>query len=338
MNALKKIGVVLIVLVILLFVVSLFLPGQMHVERSLAMKAPAENVFVQINTLKNWEKWSPWQKEYPDLRITYNGPESGVGASYSWSSESGNAGSGTLTIVESLPGELVVTDLDFGKDGSGTGGFRIDSDGESSTVTWYMDSRLNGMIDKYMGLLMRGVMNHMFDRGLEDMRKQAESMPVSEATDEPEMFIEEINTPARHYLAIRDSADTQTIGTVLGSDYGLIGEAMRQQGLQQVGAPFAVYYTQSATAWELDAGICVDRQGKASGPVNPGFRPEGRAVVAHYFGNYDGLTRAHASIGKYIADSSRTMAGAPWEEYVTDPMTEKDTSRWQTDVFYPINP
>jgi len=316
----------------------LFLPGQLHIERSLAMKAPAENVFVQINTLKNWEKWSPWQKEYPNLRITYDGPASGVGASYSWSSESGNTGSGTLTISESVPGELVITDIDFGKEGSGTGGFRIEPEGDGTIVTWYMDSRLEGMIDKYRGLLMAGVMKKMFDQGLQDMRNLAEDMPVPERKNEPEMFIEEVNVPSLHYLAVRDSANAENIGPVLGRNYGMIMEAMKQQGLQKVGVPFAVYYTDSDTAWKLDAAIGVDRKGKASGPVVSGFRPEGRAVVAHYFGAYSGLSRAHASIGKYLADSARTMAGPPWEEYVTDPMAEKDTSRWQTDIFYPIRP
>jgi len=334
MNVLKKIIVVLGVLAVLLFVVSLFLPGQLHIERSMVMNAPAENVFLQVNTLKNWEKWSPWIKEDPGLQISYSGPESGVGASYSWVGTTKKTGSGTLTISESLPGELVATDLDFGEDGTGTGGFRMESEDDATRVTWFMDSKLEGMIDKYMGLMMAGVMEKVFDQGLSDIRQLAESMPTP--VEEPEMFIEEVNVTALHYLAVRDSTDEANIGAVLGQSFGMIQEAMKKQGLQMVGMPFAIYYTDSKTNWEFDACIGIDREGKADGSVLPGHRPEGRAVVAHYFGDYHGIPAAHEALGKYMAENGKEVAGPPWEEYVTDPGMEKDTTKWQTDVYYPV--
>jgi effector-binding domain-containing protein len=35
-------------------------------------------------------------------------------------------------------------------------------------------------------------------------------------------------------------------------------------------------------------------------------------------------------------NSITTVIGAPWEVYVTDPMVEKDTAKWQTDIYYPV--
>jgi hypothetical protein len=348
MNALKKIVIVFAVLIVLLYIVSLFLPGQMHVERSVVMNAPEENIFKQVNTLKNWDKWSPWLKMDSTLTVTYSGPESGVGASYSWTSESERTGSGTLTISESKPGELVVTDLDFGENGTGTGGFRFEPVEEGTRVTWYMESRLEGMIDKYMGLMMAGTMERIFDQGLNDMKTLAESLPAPAPA--PDMVIEETRVAELHYLAIRDTVDTTSIGIKLFKDFNKVREVVRGQGLQAVGAPFAIYYISdeedeeelvdswmpSIKPWRFDACIGVDQPGQANGRVRPGVRPESAAVVAHYFGAYFGLHAAHTAINAYIADNEKEPSGPAWEEYITDPNQEPDTSKWQTDVYYPV--
>jgi hypothetical protein len=45
MRILKKILIVLVALVVLAGIIGFFMPRHVHVERSRAMKAPAENIF-----------------------------------------------------------------------------------------------------------------------------------------------------------------------------------------------------------------------------------------------------------------------------------------------------
>jgi hypothetical protein len=69
-------------------VIALFLivvatrPSEFKVSRSLTMAAPAEIVFPNVNTVRQWEAWNPWGKLDPNCKMTYEGPGSGVGASY----------------------------------------------------------------------------------------------------------------------------------------------------------------------------------------------------------------------------------------------------------------
>ena len=49
---------------------------------------PVEVIFEEVNSLKNWEDWSPWNQMATDMATTYSGPSSGEGAKSSWSSES----------------------------------------------------------------------------------------------------------------------------------------------------------------------------------------------------------------------------------------------------------
>jgi effector-binding domain-containing protein len=64
--------------------------------------------------------------------------------------------------------------------------------------------------------------------------------------------------------------------------------------------------------------------------------PAGRAVKATHNGNYDKLGDTHGQIDKYIEYKGLTISGAPWEVYVTDPTVEPDTTKWITEVYYPI--
>jgi effector-binding domain-containing protein len=62
----------------------------------------------------------------------------------------------------------------------------------------------------------------------------------------------------------------------------------------------------------------------------------GDAVKGVYKGSYDKLQAIHDEMNTYIKYKNLTESGAPWEVYVTDPMMEKDTSQWITEVYYPI--
>ena len=118
MKLLKRIGIILLAVIVLLVVISFMLPSKIHVERSAAIGAPANVVFMQVNNLRNWNNWMPYNKIDPEMKIEYNGKEEGTGAGYSWSSENSQVGNGKITITESKPNELIVTALDFMENGN----------------------------------------------------------------------------------------------------------------------------------------------------------------------------------------------------------------------------
>lgn len=176
MKTLKRIGVILLAIIVLLVVISFLLPGKIHVERSAEIKAPAQVVFAQVNNLRNWNLWMPYNKIDPDMKIEYTGPEEGTGAGYSWTSEHESVGNGKLSITESKPNELVVTALDFMENGVATGSFKFEPTDAGTKVTWGMDMDM-GMnpVGKYFGLFMDQLMGPDFEKGLTDLKKVSES-------------------------------------------------------------------------------------------------------------------------------------------------------------------
>ncbi len=172
----KKVLIGLLVLVIVFVVIVALQPSSWLMSRSAVMAAPPAAVFEQLNDFHQWEKWSPWIERDPSTKGTYEGPDAGVGAKFSWTSN--HLGSGDMTIIESRPNEMVRLDLHFIKPMEGRADtlFTIEPKGEQSKVTWSMKGR-NGFIEKAMCLFMNmdTMVGGDFEKGLANMKAIVES-------------------------------------------------------------------------------------------------------------------------------------------------------------------
>ena len=96
---LKKLLIGFVVLVAVLIVVIVMQPGTFHVERTASIAGTPEAIYPHIVDLHAMNEWNPWMKLDPNLKLTYEGPASGVGASYGWD---GNANVGAEEVEEHL--------------------------------------------------------------------------------------------------------------------------------------------------------------------------------------------------------------------------------------------
>ena len=177
MKILKWIGIVAAVLIVLFVVVGLCLPGRYHVERSVVIDAQPEDIFPSINTLKEWPKWSAWTVEkYPDLKITYAGPESGVGAIDEFEGKS-VGGHGKFEITKSDPPKGIEYSLDFDHGTYvSTGSFILEPTSGGTKVTWTIEGDLGfSPISRYFGLCMDGMMGPDFETGLANLKRKVEA-------------------------------------------------------------------------------------------------------------------------------------------------------------------
>lgn len=176
MKPLKKIILVVLLIPILLVVVSLFLPAQYRVECTTSINARPDAVFARINTLKQWPEWTAWTvAKYPDMKISFAGPEAGTGATYTWDGKS--TGHGTLKITRSEPAKEIAYDLDFdhGKYIS-KGTITLEPSGETVKVTWVNEGDLGwNPVSRVFGLFMDKMMGPDFEEGLRNLQKQSEA-------------------------------------------------------------------------------------------------------------------------------------------------------------------
>jgi hypothetical protein len=204
-------GAILALLAMVVFVVPFGLPARYNVVRTTTINAQPADIHPSVNTLKEWPKWSAWTSDkYPDMKITYSGPESGVGAIDEFEGES-VGGHGRFEITKSDPDDGIEYTLDFDRGTYvSTGAIKYTpAEAGGTTVTWSNGGDLGwNPISRWCGALglMDSVMGPDFETGLANLKKNVEAEvaaakpaeeqpPAEEPATEP--VANEPETPAK---------------------------------------------------------------------------------------------------------------------------------------------
>jgi len=176
---LKIIGIVLVSFVALIGIVSLFLSPKSHIERSVVINAPDSIIFLQVNSLKNQNRWSPWVEKDTATQVTYEGNETGIGAKMNWKSK--KLGNGSQWIVESIANKHLKSEMQFeGFGGANSSDIYLESTEGGTKVTWTYDGDVTGSgfvlvpLGKIMNLMMDGMMGPDYERGLSKLKTLTE--------------------------------------------------------------------------------------------------------------------------------------------------------------------
>jgi effector-binding domain-containing protein len=82
--------------------------------------------------------------------------------------------------------------------------------------------------------------------------------------------------------------------------------------------------------------IPVEKAEKGRGRILVSAIPQQNVVKATYFGAYDKMEPAYRAVAQYIKESGKIETGGPSEIYITSPMVEKDTAKWETHIAFPV--
>lgn len=332
MRTLSKIFLWILAIVAVLVIIAYLLPKTYKVERSVYIRADKNLVYELAANLTKWKVWTPWTKQMDSTAVfEFTGDAGQVGSGENWSGK--KMGSGELVITELKPGELVAYDLMFDKGKyQSKGEILFEQAADSLKVTWIDRGDLGyNPVARYMGLTMDRMMGPGFEQGLAKLKKVSE-----ERMGWPR--IEETLFPAQIAVLIRDSAGPADFASKTGAGFGEIISFTKANKLTCSGYPFAIYLKwDSVTKFSVfDMGIAVDKLVSGSGRVRVESIPEQKVVQAYYFGPCDKTYGAYMALDQYIRQCELEEAGGPWEIYVTDPMTEKDTSKWETRIAFPV--
>jgi len=321
-------------LVVILLIVALFLPSTIHMEGTIVIKAPARVIFAQVNHLKSWEKWSPFEQQDTAMVSEYSGPEAGVGAKTTWKSKVN--GNGSMIISYVMPHDTIKMDLVFMDDSSS----RVTSDWYFKTtldgvkVTWTTEvNDLGYPVARLFGLLMPGMMNPLLNKGLANLKTLCEEMTPDAKTG----VVEQLETDPFTALVLEDSAMAMDMGPKIGEMMGKLMKLIKQKRIQIAGAPFGIYPEWNPKGLNhFKVGVPFIGSVKLSGEAMVESFPEQEMVVVSHFGAYETVGDAYEKIGAY-AEAQGIKLGLPvLEEWVTDPMLEKDPMKLETKIYFPI--
>ncbi len=330
----KKILYIIIGIIALYLILCLFGPSTIKVERSTDIKTSSvEELQHKLADLKFFhDKWSPWTRRDPNMKTTYSGVCCEPGSSYSWESEKDSVGKGIMTFNKFNSDSVLMT-LNFDNTGD-TKVYYITkaSSNEVIRVTWGMIFDIN-FFGRAPMLFMNfdKMIGPDYEAGLNTLKTVIESMPVEIATN---FEVKELNWEAKTFYGVKDKLSFDKLPAFFGTSYGKIGEALGKAKAQPIGMPKAFYFTFDEKTMVMDVAAVIEvANGTKLEGVEKFETPASKVLLIEYFGAYDKASNAHYAMDAFMKEKGLTQ-NFVIEEYANDPMMEKDTAKWQTNIFY----
>ena len=312
-------------------------PKDMNTSQTKSMNASPETVYSIISDFDNFKSWSAWNQRDTAMKITITGNPGAIGHSNEWVSES--EGSGKQWLAEVRQNEFLKTGLLMAdRPDTAYSTFTLTASGDSTTVTW-------AMLGGELPFLARGMVTVLgfksglekdFADGLTNLAKLAESMPKA-----PKVEFEITDIPDTWYVGkmFKGQVATEITSSLYEAAYGEIGAYLGSMKTEPAGPPVSIAHTyQDATmTMELEIGLPTATELPATATLSSGKIPAGKAARYTYMGDYQNMPAAwDAFMGAVM--SQHKPRWSPYEIYMTDPMSEPDTSKWLTYMIIPIEP
>lgn len=314
----------------------MFLPSSFHLDRKIIIDADKEQIFKQVNDLKNWKNWAPWVLKDPTLYDdiqAFSNPSYGKGASFAWDSENDDIGEGDIEIIESNAITYIKNNVNFGFIAS-TGEWNFNDVDVGVEVVWSMDVEFGfNPFSKFFGLFMEDGVASDYELGLERLKTFAENLPkIKKVVVEKKKMEGDL-----WFLSIRDTVNQMEMNNVHGKIYAAINQYMDEQNVDITASPLVIYHFWSDTLIDIEVGIPVlDSSIVGSGNIKMNKIKSTYVVTAVHYGAYERLPETYFGINEWMRKNKVVVTGPPWEIYLTDPATEPNPEKWETAIYFPI--
>lgn len=330
----KKLLYIILGLVALYMLLCFFGPSHVKMERSIEINASKELVQAKLADLKFFhDEWSPWTEKDTAAKTTYAGEMGQPGSSYAWDSQVSEVGKGMM-IYDKTVGDSILMTLRFDGMGDSKVYFITTATNNATNVVWGMAFDV--------GFFGRGFMLFMnfekqmapdYEKGLNSMKK---AMETAASNAVPAYEVKEIQWDAKTFYGVKQTLSADKLAGFFGESYGKLGAALGKAKVQFMGAPKAIYFSFDEKTMITECAAVVE---VPSGTKLEGFEkyeiPAGKVLQIEYYGAYEKTGAAHYAMDDYLKKNGLKQ-GYVFEEYVTDPMVEKDTAKWLTNIYYTL--
>jgi effector-binding domain-containing protein len=145
-----------------------------------------------------------------------------------------------------------------------------------------------------------------------------------------------VRLQAQHIMSIRLDIDPAELAKSLGEIFPEIWRYIANAKTTPTGPPFSRTEMTPGGLLGMEAGLPVAAPLPAQGRIQPKELPGGDAARAVHIGPYAEIPKTQAALLQWALDQGREPAGPAWLSFVTDPGTQPDPTKWQTEIFLPL--
>ncbi len=333
MKILKWAGILILAIILIGLIASLLLPKEVHIERKIMVNAPRDQVFDYVIHFGKFIEWSPWQEIDPDVKYEIN-DDGAEGARYHWMGND-EVGEGEMVITHVSGMDSIAVALEFIKPfKSSAKTYYLLKDVDNGTeVTWGFKARYGVPMNLLLALSgMNKALKADFDKGLNKLKE------VVESAEQEGYEVKEIELNEQNFLVKKATLKFNEIQDFYSQVFGKLASTLPPAAF--AGPPSGLFWNwdEPNGMTEMAAGFPIDPSAIKSLPeayeiikIEPG-----KALMVEFYGAYDAVGPAHEAIEKYMNANHLEMRGPAIESYMNDPGSEPDTSKWQTNIIYPV--
>lgn len=328
MKILKPILFIILGIILVAVILVLIAPNDYQIRESRVIDAPKGMIFRHISNLKKHNEWNPWNDYDTAQIVTFSeGEDATPGFRYSWVGPINGKG---YMELESIAENQVDIDLVF------TEPFQSESDitmeleevDGGVNVIWTLDGSMPAPMNAVMLFSDMG-MSTDFQKGLENLETmvlELKNNPVYNGYN-----VNAVDIPTTRLLGVRKNVKMENMQEFIANSYGSL---MGKLSNYEFSSPSCLYYTWDEESGETDMVAAMITNESTPKLVFEEMIFEGPAIQVDYYGDYENMQDPHWAIDLYMSDFGITPKMPVWEEYVTDPGSEPDTSKWLTKITY----
>ena len=333
MKAVKIILGIIGVLVAIFLILGLVAPKETKVERSISIAAPHSVIHPYLVNLEMFEEWSPWAELDTNMERSYEGTLGQVGSIAKWKGNK-DVGTGSQEILAITDNKIDIK-LRFLEpwESESDNSYLIAPDGEMQKVTWVMNSKMPFPWNA-MGFFMNleEMVGKDFEKGLAKLKT------VCESKANTSFKISEGTHTATQFAIIRKNIPMSEMGAFFDDAYARIYAELGKSKINPSGNPYGIYFKWDEGTGKTDcaAAVPVDFAAKLPAGLSSFKIETGNVILLPLNGPYSQFYEAHTAIYEYMNANKKEMNGVTLEEYVKGPVSEPDSNKWVTNIFYQI--
>jgi effector-binding domain-containing protein len=324
----KKILYILACLVVILLIAGIIMPKDIHTSISKNIDVPSNYAFNLVNNQMSMPTWNAWVIEDKETKVSYDNIIVGKGSGYSWKSK--KFGDGSIKYIDVMPGKKIEASLMMdGTESKST--LKFYNENGQSTIVWDFDSHMaypKNVFAPFLTYMINKKNRQSVDYMVEEIKKRQKGVyfgyQVNESSQNQKYFVTSRSTVTFDQIA---QFYTQTLAAMY--------QKLQTEGITASGAPCALFYTYDEVGLKTDMAVAVPvltpvavkELGSETFPIQ-------NAATIDYYGDSAKNKMAHYALNNYVKDRNLVETNAVLEEYLSDPIKEKDPSKWLTKIYY----
>jgi effector-binding domain-containing protein len=138
--------------------------------------------------------------------------------------------------------------------------------------------------------------------------------------------------------AIRATTTPSELGGQFATWLPAVRTFLEEKGLRVAGPSMARYHDFREDFVDVEAGYVIEAPGKpeTKNAISTGELPGGTVAATWHIGPYDTISKAFDALHDWIHQQGMEEGSGPWEIYWTSPGDEPDSSKWRTEIRWPV--